>query len=75
MSWVLASSRVAKVWRLSRERDNRHSYATLLARSGVALTDAQRLLGHSSPVLTAKVYVHAEVEDLRRAVARVAVPG
>ena len=29
---------------------------------------AQRLLGHSDPKLTAKVYSHFEVEDLRAAV-------
>jgi integrase len=29
---------------------------------------AQRLLGHSDPKLTARIYTHIEVEDLRDAV-------
>ncbi len=74
---VLKRAGIARVDALGRWMDVhalRHSYATLLARSGVALTDAQRLLGHSTPVLTARVYVHAEVEDLRRAVEKVRMP-
>ena len=43
----------------------RHTYGTRLSRWEVGLTQAQKLLGHSTPVLTAKVYTHLEVEDLR----------
>ena len=46
----------------------RHCCASRLARAGVGLVLAQRLLGHSDPKLTAKVYSHVEVEDLRAAV-------
>ncbi len=49
----------------------RHSCGTLLARSGAGLVEVQRLLGHSTPALTAKVYLHMELDDLRTAVARV----
>ncbi|MEM7310634.1 MAG: site-specific integrase [Planctomycetota bacterium] len=49
----------------------RHTAATRLARAGVALTHAQRILGHSDPKLTAAVYTHLGSEDLREAIARV----
>jgi integrase len=39
-----------------------------MARRGVPLVVAQRVLGHSDPKLTAKVYTHLEVDDLRVAV-------
>lgn len=39
-----------------------------LARNGVGLVQVQRLMGHSDPKLTAQVYTHLDVEDLRRAV-------
>jgi integrase len=34
----------------------------------VGLVQVQRLMGHSDPKLTAKVYTHLDVEDLRKAV-------
>ena len=40
-----------------------------LARAGVGLSQAQRLLGHSDPKLTAQAYTHLDAEDLRDAVA------
>ena len=43
----------------------RHTYGTRLSRWEVGLTQAQKLMGHSTPVLTAKTYTHLEVEDLR----------
>jgi integrase len=46
----------------------RHTAATGMARRGVPLVVAQRVLGHASPEMTAKVYTHLEVEDLRVAV-------
>ncbi len=46
----------------------RHTFATRLARSGVELVHAQKLLGHSDPKLTAGVYTHLAPDDLRAAV-------
>ena len=45
----------------------RHTAGTRLARAGMPLVQAQRLLGHSDPKLTAEVYTHLEAEDLRPA--------
>ncbi len=53
----------------------RHSFATALGRAGVGLAQAQALLGHADPRLTAAVYMHLGVEDLRGAVAKVAGAG
>ena len=39
-----------------------------MARRGVPLVVAQRLLGHSDPKLTARAYVHLDVEDIRTAI-------
>ncbi|MCC7172813.1 MAG: tyrosine-type recombinase/integrase [Planctomycetes bacterium] len=46
----------------------RHTVASRCARNGISLIQAQRLLGHSDPKLTARTYSHLEVEDLRPAV-------
>jgi len=46
----------------------RHTMATRLARSGAPLVQAQQILGHSDPKLTARVYQHLGVEDLRGAI-------
>ena len=46
----------------------RHTAASRFARRGVPLVHAQRILGHSDPRLTARVYTHLELEDLRGAV-------
>jgi integrase len=46
----------------------RHTFASQLGRAGVGLVQAQRLLGHSTPELTAQVYTHLGIEDLRGAV-------
>jgi integrase len=45
----------------------RHSFASRLARAGVSITQAQKALGHSDPRLTANVYTHLGVDDLRAA--------
>jgi len=42
----------------------------MLARAGVPLIEAQKLLGHSDPKLTAALYTHLHAEDLRGAVNR-----
>jgi hypothetical protein len=47
------------------------TYGTALARAGVRLQEAQRLMRHSSPVLTANVYTRLELHDLRRARERI----
>ena len=48
----------------------RYTAATRMARNGVPLAVAQRLLGHSDPKLTAQVYTQLDTEDLRGAVER-----
>jgi integrase len=48
----------------------RVTYGTALARAGVRLQVAQRLMRHSTPVLTANVYTRLELHDLRGAVER-----
>lgn len=52
----------------------RHSFATRLERAGVSLTHAQRLMGHSDPKLTAQIYTHLGVDDLRGAIDRLNQP-
>ena len=49
----------------------RHTFGSRLARKGVGLVQVQRLMGHSDPKLTAQVYTHLDVDDLRAAVDRV----
>ena len=51
----------------------RVTYGTLLARAGVSLVQAQKLMRHSTPVLTANVYVKLQMDDAREAVARIDV--
>jgi integrase len=46
----------------------RGTCATRMARNRVPLAITQRLLGHSTPTMTMKHYVHLDVEDLREAV-------
>lgn len=48
----------------------RTTFGTNLARSGVALSLAQRLMRHSTPVLTANVYTVLTPEDYRGAIER-----
>ena len=45
----------------------RHTYASRLVQQGVDLYRVQRLLGHSTPVLTAR-YAKLAADDLREAV-------
>jgi len=53
----------------------RTSFATALARSGVSLAQAQKLLRHKDPKLTAVTYTRLEIADASAAVARIALPG
>ena len=46
----------------------RTTAASRMARNGVPLVQAQRLLGHSDPKLTAQAYTDLDAEDLRGAV-------
>jgi len=45
----------------------RKTFGTMLARKGVPLTTTQRLMRHSSPVLTAKLYIDVDSVDLMQA--------
>jgi integrase len=55
--------------------DLRGTTATLLARSGVGLVVAQRLLRHSDPRLTANIYSRVDLADLQAGVDRMGNPG
>ena len=46
----------------------RHTFGSRMARGGAGLVHVQRLMGHSDPKLTAQVYTHLDVEDLRGAI-------
>ena len=68
---VLADAGIDKVNTAGEKLDVhalRHSFGSRLARLGVGLAKVQRLMGHSDPKLTAQVYTHLDVEDLRDAV-------
>ncbi|MCC7173118.1 MAG: tyrosine-type recombinase/integrase, partial [Planctomycetes bacterium] len=46
----------------------RHSAASRMARHGVPMIVAARVLGHASTEMTSRVYTHLATEDLRVAV-------
>lgn len=48
----------------------RRTFGTMLARAGVPLTTTQRLMRHSTPELTARIYIDVEPIDMLRAVER-----
>ena len=48
----------------------RRTFGTMLARAGVPLTTTQRLMRHSTPELTAKLYIDVEPIDMQQAVAK-----
>ena len=48
----------------------RRTFGTMLARAGVPLTTTQRLMRHSTPVLTAQLYIDVEPIDMALAVDR-----
>jgi len=62
------------VHRPIRFHDLRGTTATLLARAGVPLVVAQRILRHSDPRLTANVYSHVDLGDLRDGLNRIGIP-
>ena len=51
--------------RAIRFHDLRHTTVTLLLKARVPLAVVQRILGHSSSTVTAGVYGHLDVEDMR----------
>jgi hypothetical protein len=51
----------------------RVTYCTLLARAGVGLAQAQRLMRHSDPKLTANIYTRLELSDGQTAVDKINV--
>ena len=66
-----AVGKPAKVWRPTvRIHDLRHTYASLLASSGLSLPIIGALLGHSQPATTAR-YAHLLDSPLREATERV----
>ena len=52
--------------------DLRHAYLTALAEEGVHPRVMQALAGHSSPLVTLKIYAHANLDQKRDAVEKVA---
>ena len=50
----------------------RHTFCTILARQGVSLLDASRLMGHSNVNITAKIYSHVSDADKKNAVQKLA---
>jgi len=50
----------------------RHTFCTILARQGVSLLDASRLMGHSNVNITAKIYSHVSENDKKNAVQKLA---
>jgi len=46
----------------------RKTFGTMLARAGVPLTTVQRLMRHSTPILTAKLYIDVDPVDMMQAV-------
>jgi integrase len=69
-----------KLWpkgipRPMRFHDLRGTTATLLARAGVGLVVAQRILRHSDPRLTANIYSRVDLSDLQAGVDRMGIPG
>ena len=45
----------------------RKTFGTMLAKAGVPLTTTQRLMRHSSPVITAKLYIDVDPVDMMQA--------
>lgn len=51
----------------------RHTFCTILARRGVSLLDASRLMGHSNVNITAKIYSHITDADKKNAVQKLSI--
>ena len=68
-----------KLWpqaipRPMRFHDLRGTTATLLARAGVPLVVAQRILRHSDPRLTANIYTRVDLSDLQAGIDKMGIP-
>ena len=50
----------------------RHTYCTDLAKSGVDIRTAQKLMGHSSITMTADIYTHVDTGDIKKAAEKIA---
>jgi integrase len=61
--------RLAKIGRVIRFHDLRHTTATLLLQAGVPIVHVSKILGHSSIAVTVDLYGHLQVDDLRVAMA------
>jgi integrase len=48
----------------------RKTFGTMLAKAGVPLTTTQRLMRHSTPLLTAKLYIDVEGSDMMEALGK-----
>jgi hypothetical protein len=57
--WPVAEPRKLRL------HDLRHSTATLLLKAGVPLATVQRILRHTDPKITAEVYGHLDLDDMR----------
>ena len=51
----------------------RHTTATLLLKAGVPLATVQRILRHSDPSITAEVYGHLDLDDMRAGINRLRI--
>jgi integrase len=47
----------------------RKTFGTMLSRAGIPLTTVQRLMRHSTPLLTAKLYIDVDPVDMTQALA------
>jgi integrase len=46
----------------------RHTYGTNLRRRGVDIYSIQKIMGHKDIKMTTELYVHNEVEELKKAI-------
>ena len=51
----------------------RKTFGTMLARAGVPLTTTQRLMRHSTPILTAQLYIDVDPLDMMQALGQLPV--
>lgn len=47
----------------------RHTYCTNLAKAGVDIRIAQKLMGHANIAVTAEIYTHVDMDDIKKAAA------
>lgn len=49
----------------------RHTFASLMSRAGANTKAIQKIIGHSNYALTANVYTHTDVEELKKAISMI----